>query len=147
MTRLLECDSRKFMTVFTLSYPVGRPPSVTSITNTNVFCFRTFQFYILQNSEQLRTEVRPCYVAVTRLSWPFTRVMFCVSLSAYCVLLINNPVLHRLSYTPMHTVRGTHHVECGQQRPVRHRKSLFCFCLQRPDPLWGLTQVHIRCLS
>ena len=51
---------------------------------------------------------------------------------------ITNPALRRLSYTLMHTVRGTQHVECGQQRAVRHRKTLFCFCLHRPDPLWGL---------
>ena len=51
---------------------------------------------------------------------------------------INNPVLHRLSYTRMCTVRGTHHVECGQQRAVRHRKIWFCCSLQRPHSLCGL---------
>ena len=138
-SRLLELVCRKFMPVYTASHPIGRPPSVTSMTSTKVFVSKRFvQFDILGNCEELSADLRPCYVAVTRLSYLFTRVMFGVSLAACCVLQINNPVLHRLSYTHMHTaVRGTHHVECGQQRAVRYRKSLFCFCLQRPDPLWG----------
>ena len=117
------------MPVYTASHPIGRSPSVVSK--------HVVQFDILLPSEQLSANVRPCYVAVTRLCWQFMRVMFGVSLTACCVPQINNPVLHRLSYTHMHTVRGTHHVECGQQRAVRYRKCLFCFCLQGPDPLWG----------
>lgn len=103
------------MPVYMASHLVGRPASVTSMTNTKVFVSKHLvQFDILLTSEYLNTDVHPCYVAVTRLFWLFTRVMFCVSLTACCVLQINNPVLHRLSHTHMHTVWGTHHVQCGR---------------------------------
>jgi hypothetical protein len=106
--------------------------------------------------------VRAYYVAVSPLSWLFTRVM-CVSLTQRCVLHINNPVLRRLSYTHMHTVRVPHHLagfgvwlsallcRAGPGRAglgwagldwaglgsVRHTVPLSYLYLQRQDPLWG----------